>query len=293
MRRAEANATGAVAGAVRSVRRSARLERLRARAPRYLAMGVLAVTSAIGLREIVLPERPAPAPKPADVNVDQAAEDFAVEFTRAYLTYDAARPQVRERGLSRFVPEELDVDAGFVANRGSQTVLWAEVAQNQEALAGGRVIAVAAQTDRQPEPVYLGVTVARDRAGNLVLGGYPALMGPPATNTGAELPTREPVEDGEVLQVARRVVKNYLAGEGADLEADLADSAVVTLPTVRLRVVGTEEVVWTGGPGSGAALATVLAVDGRGGEYTLTYELGLLDRGRPLVSFIHTVPTET
>lgn len=271
------------------------LARLRARLPRYVATAVALILMAVGLRGIVSPPRAAaPLTTPALAR-DPAAEDFALQFARAYLTYDAAKPQARERALVAFLPQDLDPDAGLIPGRGAQHVLWAEVASNQLALAGGRVVTVAAQTDTHPQPLYLAVTVAHDANRPLSLVGYPSLIGAPSVAADSPAPERGTVEDPAVSQVATRVVRNYLAGQAQDLAADLTAQAAVTLPTLTLSVQSTDHVVWTGsGPSSGAVLATVTATDAVGTTYRLTYELGIAhpDGGvRPYVDFIEVVPT--
>jgi hypothetical protein len=278
---------------VELVRRSARLERLRALAPRYLFIATLAVTSLVGLRELVSPER-RPAPSRAPLGPDYALEDFAQGFARAYLAYDAARPQVRERALRPYLPDELDPGAGFTPpERGSRAVDWVRVAQNQEALAGGRIIVVVAGMGSVPMPTYLAVPLERTSEGAIALTGYPSIVGSP-TIVRAELSAREEVEDRDVLIVAERVVRNYLARERADLEADLAPDAAVAIPAERLEVESVDDVAWAAGTDSGAVLATVSARDDAGGRWTLTYELGVERRnGRVLVSFIETVANAT
>lgn len=192
------------------------------------------------------------------------------------------------------MPSDLDPDGGFVPTRGEQEVLWAHVASNQKALAGGRVITVAAQTTSQEAPVYLAVTVGHDRGKPLTLVGYPAFVGAPSVDVEPAAVERGTVEDAAVIEVAGRVVRNYLAGQVADLEADLTEDAVVTVPTVVLRVETVEQIVWTGeGPESGAVLATVLATNADGGSYRLTYELGIRLSERPYVDFVQVIPTDT
>ncbi|MEK6328350.1 MAG: conjugal transfer protein [Actinomycetota bacterium] len=283
----------AIGQRVELVRRSARLERLRARAPRYLFIATLAVTSLVGLRELVSSES-GPAPSSAPLGPDHALEDFAQGFARAYLAYDAARPQVRERALRPYLPDELDPGAGFTPpERGARAVEWVLVAQNQEALAGGRIIVVAAGIARVPVPTYLAVPLERTSEGAIALTGYPSIVGSP-TIARAELAAREEVEDREVLIVAERVVRNYLARERADLAADLAPDAAVAIPPQRFVVESVEEVAWAAGADSGAVLATVTAGDEAGGLWTLTYELGVeRRRGRVVVSFVETVANAT
>lgn len=277
-------------GRVETMRRSARLQRLRARAPRWLFVCAMAITSLVGLREIVVPEQ-APSPPPSfAAGVDRPGEDFALQFARAYLSYDAARPEARERALRPFLTDDLELDAGFVARSGQRRVLWAQVAQSRVA-AVGRVIVVAAQTDAEPAPVYLAVSVARGGGGALSLAAYPALVGAPARSH-AGSSEREEVEERGLIAVARRVVANYLAGEQANLAADLAPGAEISLPSLRLRLRSLEQVSWAEARGSGDVVATVRAVDERGSIWTLSYELGISERaGRPYVTFIQTIPT--
>lgn len=276
---------------VQVVSRSAGLERLRARAPRYLFVALVVVLSLIGLRELISPSESAPA-RASGPAVDHAAEDFAQRFTRAYLSYDAARPGARERALAGLVPEDLEVDAGLVP-RGSQDVLWTQIAQNQEAIAGGRVIVVTAGVSTQEAPLYLAVPVYRAEGGAIGVSAYPSLIGPPTIARSA-LADREEVEDPEVLAVARRATANYLAGAAENLAADLAPEAQVSLPTRELRLLSVDDVVWAAGVGSSALLVTATARDPQGSVWTFTYEIGVDRRsGRTSVTFIETVPNAT
>jgi hypothetical protein len=277
------------------LRLGARSARLRARAPRYIATGLLVVLVALGVRALLSTGSPPPPRPAASAAGDRAAEDFALQFTRAYLAYDADHPDAREQVLAGLVPASLDPEAGFSPASGSQSVRWAQVASNQTALAGGRVITVAAQLSDRAQPVYLAVTV-RHEASGIELVGYPAFVGAPAVELQSPGAERGTVEDPAVTQMADRVVRNYLAGEAANLEADLAPGAVVTLPTVQLAVQSVDQVVWTGADAaSGAVLATLTAADARGDAYTLSYELGVAypDGGqRPYVDFVQVIPTD-
>jgi hypothetical protein len=278
---------------VELVRRSARLERVRASAPRYLFVATLAITSLLGVRELVSPEK-APEPPSVPLGADHALEDFAQGFARAYLAYEAGKPLLRERALRPYLPDELDAGAGFTApERGSRAVEWVRVAQNQEALAGGRIVVVAAGIAADPVPTYLAVPLVRTSGGAIALSGYPSIVGRP-TIAPAELPAREGVEEKDVSIVAERVVRNYLAAEAADLRADLAPEAAVAIPAERFEVESVDEIAWADGVNSGAVLATLSARDEAGGLWTLTYELGVeRRRGRVLVSFIETVANES
>jgi hypothetical protein len=284
---------GVVKGRVGLGWESARRSRYAASAPRHLVTVVLVVFVALGLRSLFFAPDQAPAPGPPTATADAPSQDFALQFARAYLTYDAAHPAARTEALAPFMPAGLDANGGFFPARGSQRVTWAEVASDQRALAGGRVITIAAGVSTQQRPVYLAVTVLHERGHPLALGAYPSFVGSPVIDTGLSPPPRVAVSDEAVVQVVDRVVHNYLAGAAPNLKADLTGDAVVTLPTVVLTVQSVNEVAWVAGPASGAVLATVSAEDSRGATYTLTYELGIAYRERPYVEYIEVIPTDT
>lgn len=265
--------------------------RLRAAAPRYLATAALLVLIALGLRALLWAPQP-PRPAPASLAADAPSEDFALQFARAYLTYDAFRPAARSRSLAPFLSSSLDPAAGFFAASGTQRVRWAEVASDQPALAGGRAITVAAALSTQRLPVYLAVTVRHQPGEGLALVGFPCFVGAPLI-AGSGAPAPGPaMEEAAVAVVVDRVLRNYLARSAPNLKADLAPGAAVTLPTLALRVQRVERLAWIGAAGSGAVLATLSAADARGATYTLTYELGIERRERPYVDFIEVVPTD-
>jgi hypothetical protein len=277
------------AARLRAEWRDVRGARLRAAAPRYLVAAALLILVALGLKGLLWPSRPAPAAQPPR-SADAPSEDFALQFARAYLTYDASRPGARSRALAPFLSSGLDSGAGFFAARGAQRVRWAEVASDQPALAGGRVITVAAALSTQRLPVYLAVTVRHRPGEGLALVGYPSFVGAPLIGSAAPAPGA-PVEQAGVASVVKRALRNYLAGSAANLKADLAPEAAVTLPTVALRVQRVERLEWIGAPRSGAVLATLSAADRRAATYTLTYELGVERRERPYVDFVEVVPS--
>ncbi len=268
---------------------SLRAARLRALLPRFLALAVLAVLLALGLRSLLSPPGAAIA-RPRS-GADAPSQDFALQFARAYLTYDAARPGARARALAPYLPAGLEAGAGFTAAAGAQRVLWAEVASDQPALIGGRAITVAAQLSTQAAPVYLAVTVRHPAGQPLSLAGYPGFVGAPSIDTGSAAVAGEQVSDPALLEVVKRVIRNYLARSAANLRADLTPEATVTLPTIALTLQGVEAVDWVGAPGSGAVLVTVTAADAHGATYTLAYELGIASRERPYVDFIEVIPT--
>jgi hypothetical protein len=248
---------------------------------------------ALGVRAAFFSPAAAAPLAPVASGADAPSEDFALQFARAYLSYDAAQPGVRQRALAPFLSDQLAAGAGFTPASGSREVLWADVASDQPALAGGRVITVAASVTGQSAPLYLAVTVRHDPGRPLSLVDYPSLIGAPAIDTGASAPGRIAVSESAVSQVVERVLRNYLAVAAPNLRADLTDDADVTLPTVRLRVREVTQILWVAGPTSGAVLATVDGTDATGNSYTLTYELGIAYRERPYVDFIEVVPTES
>jgi hypothetical protein len=270
-----------------------RRARLTARAPRYLATATLLVLCLAGLHSVLFPAANSAVPPPLPSGADAPSQDFALQFTRAYLTYDAAQPSRRQRALAPFVSTDLAAGAGFTPASGSRRVLWEDVASDQPALAGGRVITVAAAVSDQSAPLYLAVTVSHESGQPLSLTSYPSLVGAPAIDTAATPPNRVAVAEPAVTQVVERVIRNYLAASAPNLRADLTDEAQVTLPTIRLRLEEVTQIDWVAGPGSGAVLATVTASDAAGNAYTLTYELGIAYRERPYVDFIEVVPTRS
>lgn len=263
---------------------------LRLAAPRYLVLGVLALLLALGLRSLFFSPAASP-PARAAATAAAPSRAFALQFARAYLTYDVDRPAARSRALAPFLSDAVDAEAGFLAADGRQKVIWAEVASDQPALTGGRAITIAAEISTQPLPVYLTVTVAHERGGPLSLVGYPAFVGAPAISRDAPSIPRSAVEDRQLTAVVTRALRNYLAGSAQNLEADLAPGAAVTLPTLPLRVGSVRRIEWLGRSGARAVLATVEAIDAHRATYTLAYELGIAIRERPYVDFIEVIPT--
>jgi hypothetical protein len=136
---------------------------------------------------------------------------------------------------------------------------------------------------------YLAVTVGRDRGGRLFVTGAPALVGPPATATGASSDAEVEVDDSVLRDVVGRVVRHYVSGDRADLAADLDAGAKVTLPSDRLQVADVLATTWVTRP---ARVAVTVTARGAGGLLlTLRYELGVvLHGGRWLVSSVHVNP---
>lgn len=272
---------------------SLRRARWWARAPKLALLMVAAALAAAGLRT-VLAGAPVPAAAPSATRGEQrdvAAEAFAEAFVRAYLSWDRRDPERRERDLARLASEQLDAGAGLTPpDASSQRVRQTAVAAVTRTPRGQAITVAAATGD---ETLHLAVAVARDHDGRLFVADYPALVGAPPTNPGAEVAAEKPLDDASLRRVARRALENYLAGERSNLLADLAPGAVQTLPMQRLKLTRVREATWAL-PERRVALAVEADAPELGAALTLRYELDVVRRtGRWLVRSIHTNPTPT
>jgi len=86
-------------------------------------------------------------------------------------------------------------------------------------------------------------------------------------------------------------MRNYLAGQTDDLQADLVPSASIAMPGLMLQLAKVEDLRWTSTPGS--LMATVTASDTGGATYTLRYQLDVVQGadGRWEISAIQMNPT--
>ncbi len=265
--------------------------RLAREAHRYL----LGLAAAFGLlasaRYALDPPRATNAvtrPSPVQT-IDPAAESYAVEFARRYLTWSAAEPAASPLGLEAFTGSQMEPAAGLVLpSRGSERVDWAEVAQRREPVRGVHVFTISAETS-PAGPRDLAVTVERNAQGSLTLGGYPAFVGPPATAAPASAPRLATVSDPALRLVVRRALTNYLADSPSELASDLAEGATIAPPAFPLQLTSVTREAWAAGGGTVSAL--VEAKDGLGASYSLAYEVEVQRaQGRWLVSAIETDP---
>jgi hypothetical protein len=109
-----------------------------------LTRWVLYATATAGLaataRFAIAPPRPAAAPAPVVERRDLAAEGYAAQLARAYLTFDGDRPDTRRAQLASFVGDQLDPDLGLRAPPGrAQRVRWTQVVQSRAGADGSRV----------------------------------------------------------------------------------------------------------------------------------------------------------
>ncbi|MGH2945751.1 MAG: conjugal transfer protein, partial [Solirubrobacteraceae bacterium] len=217
---------------------------------------------------------------------DITEQGFAQAFARAYLSWDARRPDQHQRQVAAFLSAALDGDGGLqMPPRGRQQVLWSAAVQDQTDAHGDRVITVAVQTTRQL--LYLAVPVHRTRRGFLVVPRYPALVGPPVSDPGAAPAEERDVGDGALRAVAQRAVTNYLAGQRTNLLADLDPAAVVSLPTTVLDVRSVRSITKAAGD---RVAVEVAAADDAGIQWTLRYELTVVHRDRWYVRAIEPDP---
>ena len=111
-----------LSGRAQSGWQSVRRARYGAAAPRYLATAILFGFFALGLRTAFFPAAVAAPAAPVSRGVDAPSEDFALQFARAYLSYDAAHPGARARALAPFTSDQLTSGAGFTPAAGAQRV---------------------------------------------------------------------------------------------------------------------------------------------------------------------------
>jgi hypothetical protein len=251
--------------------------RLTRELPRMLLAGASIAGLLASARLAIAPPGPA-APvreRAAAPGQDLAAEGFAQLFVRRYLTWEASEPEARQRGLSQFAGANIEAGFGMQPPAGGEEqVQWTEVVQERKAASGALVYTVAAQTDTAGL-VYLAVAVRRTTDGALGVAGYPAFVGPPASGPASLAGGLREVVEPALRTVVERALRNYLAGSGSELEADLSEQARVSLPSLPLALEAMSRLDWSGEGGDGV-VATVQAREGQGARYTLAYDLDVV-----------------
>jgi hypothetical protein len=268
--------------------RPARVTRRLGRAPGTVAVVALLLLAAVGVKATLAPRATStPPPRAPAVGVrDISEQGFAQAFARAYLGWDARHPDQHQRQVAAFLSEALDGDGGLqMPPRGEQRVVWTAAIQDQADAHGDRVITVAAQTTRQL--LYLAVPVHRTERGFLVVPRYPALVGPPISDPGAAPAEERDVSDPGLRAVTERAVTNYLAGQRANLLADLDPAAVVSLPPALLDVRSVRSITKAA---RDRVAVEVNATDEAGIQWTLRYELRVVHRDRWYVRAIEPDP---
>jgi hypothetical protein len=248
----------------------------------------LLLLAAVGVKTTLAPRATSapPPPPPAAGARGITEQGFAQAFARAYLSWDARRPDQHQQQVAAFLSETLDGDGGLqMPARGDQRVVWTTPIQDQLDAHGDRLITVAVQTTRQL--LYLAVPVHRTDRGFLVVPRYPALVGPPVSDPGAPPAEEREVSDTALRAVAERAVTNFLAGQRANLLADLSPDAVVSLPPALLDVRSVRSVTKAARDRVGVEVS---AADDVGVQWTLRYELRVVRRDRWYVRAIEPDP---
>jgi hypothetical protein len=274
-----AAAVRSAAGEVRLTTRPLWRLRIQRQLPRYVVSAVALAGLLASARFAIAPPRPAASPPPQSPleASDLGAEAYAAQFARRYLTWSSAEPLDSARSLEAFSGPEMEPAAGLrLPPSGEQRVEWLEVVQARQPVPDVHVYTVAAQTDTAGV-LYLSVPVERERDGTLALAGYPAFVGSPSY-VPARLPSQlRDVTDVVLATVVERGLRNYLSGSEANLDADLASGARVSLPGLGLELDSVAHLYWAAG--GGAVLALVQAHDARGVRYSLAYEVDVTQAG--------------
>ncbi len=268
---------------------SLRVIRMRARAPRLLLGALVLILCVSGVRNIfgARPTEAAPVTTKAP-HYDFGAAAFAQSFASTYLTWGPTLSEAeRTEALKPFLAQGLEIDAGLAPPAEStETVNSTAVAEERRAGAVTDVLVVA---ETSAGVQYLSVPVTRDERGLLSVISYPALVGPPATDTAVSVPNLASVEDQGLETVVSRGLRNYLGGEAANLRADLTAEAVVSLPPRPLTVEDIDSVNWL--VTRRTVAVQVDAEDEQGAELILTYQIGVVRRGRWYIDSIQVDPT--
>lgn len=216
-----------------------------------------------------------------------AATGLAERFAREYMTFipggDAQRrDRLTKLGLA---------DSGAPDDRTGSAASHVEATSIAAATRQGRRVTVTVAVLDGAAWTYLAVPIARTVAGSLFVAGPPAVVGAPHVAVGQLGAVEQEVQDPELSQVARRVVRHYLAADGTDLAADLAPGAAVSLPQTQLRLASVAAVTWVT---AGRRVALVAEVrDSAGLRLTLRYELSVVRRSaRWLVRTVDVDPTQ-
>ncbi|HEY1457402.1 MAG TPA: hypothetical protein VGF15_02685, partial [Solirubrobacteraceae bacterium] len=121
---------------------SVRRMRWRARAPKYGALGAVAILAFAGARTAIFG---APAPRIERYyqasSIDIGLEAFAADYARAYLSWNPRDIGARQQALVRFNPR-LASESGFQASRELEVVTGTQVLQDEPAALGGRIVTV-------------------------------------------------------------------------------------------------------------------------------------------------------
>jgi Conjugative transposon protein TcpC len=269
---------------------SVRRMRMRARLPRYAVLGMVAILAFAGARVAIFGAPPPRIERYIDSEtVDVGLEGFAQDYARAYLSWDSSDAAAHQQSLVRFNPR-LAQDPGTMAPRSPQVVSATEVVQDEASAVQGRIVTVEVTLAPGSRVEYLAVAVARSQNGSMAVLNFPSFVGAPSVQESPPHPTLQAVNDQELSTVVLRSLTNYVAGDSANLAADLAPGTQVTFPPNQLELTASSgQLSWTGPNG---VLATVEVRDQQGASYTLTYEVGVQRSDRWYVNSIEVIPSQ-
>lgn len=241
--------------------RSLAQARLLARAPRIALLTVTAALTLAGLRAAIAPSHPAATTNAARADAPASVSAFAEAFVRDYLTWTTDDTGQRRSRLSAYLAADLDDDAGLTPPAGGhQAPVWTAAAVARAAAHGRWTATVIAALDGGRR-LTLTVPIA-SRAGGLTVTDYPAITALAARgNTTAD---RYPdlINDQGLERVITRATRNYLTGNGPDLQADLAPGAHITTPDTTSRLLTVDEIAWQQPGRTVAVLATTQLTGG-------------------------------
>jgi len=148
----------------------------------------------------------------------EAAEAFAARFAMAYLTFDAGRPEQRQRALRQYLAPGAATSSGW-DGQGRQTATLALPSGIEVRDGTHAVVTVAALVDGG-RWLYLAVSVATDRQG-LVVSGTPVLLPPPPLADAAQ-PADVVDQDPTLSAQLRPYLAAFLRAYAASSQAELA-----------------------------------------------------------------------
>ncbi len=257
----------------------------------------LVVLALAGARVVIFgAEAPPPVQTgPSGPVLDAAAQNFAADFTRTYLTYGRTieSREAREQQLSYFpLATGTKADYGMtLPEEKAQTVVDVAVAQvGPTSRPDVTNYTVQAILDTGTS-LYLSVPVLRTDDG-LALAAFPSFIGAPASASEVSDLRGGSVRDETLRTMIARAMPNYLEGNAEDLEADLTRDANIGLPSLELTAGRVETPRWIAPDADSTVSVTTQATDARGATYSLTYEVDLARaNGRWYIRAIQALPT--
>jgi hypothetical protein len=265
---------------------------------------VLALLLVRGAGDVLAGDRPPPAASGSRAAAaswpDDEARAFAVDFTRAYLSYSPRHPNRYARGVLPFVsPDVAGSVAPRFAKRDSRQVVQNAMVARTASVGDGRALVTVAATvvSREVSTRYLTVPVARGAGGGLTVYDLPSFSPPPARGRveRAELEPFAGAEGAEVQDVLARFFRAFLAGRSADLEYFVPAGVRIGALAQRYELAGLDSVeqIGSGAGRTRSVLATVRARDPESrAVYALRYRVRLVRRDRWYVAAVNTTQKE-